>query len=163
MLVPLNSISDLSLKNTGIVLWFSCGQQQKRHVAAPAHAGVRRRMKETGRKLVHRDKGSLTEQQTNGTVTATIQIRGIHNTNRTTHRAASATAHSRVGCSHHPVSPHRNSAWRHMVWNTLLCLARWGQPAWLCPLPGFQWKLTLSWPNPGQIVMNTSKILFPTS
>jgi len=31
--------------------------------------------KETGRKLVGRDKGSLTEQQTKGTGTTTIQIR----------------------------------------------------------------------------------------
>jgi len=31
-------------------------------------------------KLVGRDKGSLTEQQTKGTVTTTIQIKGIHNT-----------------------------------------------------------------------------------
>jgi len=37
--------------------------------------------------------------------------------------------------------PHWNPAWQHMVWNTRLCLARWGQPALLCPfldsLPGF--------------------------
>jgi len=31
---------------------------------------------------VGRDKGSLTEQQTKGTVTTTIQIRGIHKTNQ---------------------------------------------------------------------------------
>jgi len=36
---------------------------------------------------VGRDKGSLTEQQTKGTGTTTIQIRGKHNTNRTTQRA----------------------------------------------------------------------------
>jgi len=35
---------------------------------------------------VGRDKGSLTEQQTEGTVTTTIQIRGIHRTNPTTQR-----------------------------------------------------------------------------
>jgi len=34
---------------------------------------------------VGRNKGSLTEQQTKGTVTTTIQM--IHNTNRTTQRA----------------------------------------------------------------------------
>jgi len=27
-----------------------------------------------------------------------------------------------------PAPPNRNPAWRHMVWNTLLCLARLGQP-----------------------------------
>jgi len=35
-----------------------------------------------------RDKGSLTEQQTKGTGTTTIQIRRIHKTNREMHRAA---------------------------------------------------------------------------
>jgi len=40
--------------------------------------------KETGRKLVGWDKGSLTEQQTKGIATTTIQIRGIHRTDRTT-------------------------------------------------------------------------------
>jgi len=43
--------------------------------------------KETGRKLVGRDKGSLTEQQTKGTGTTMIQIRRNQDTNRTTHRA----------------------------------------------------------------------------
>jgi len=45
-------------------------------------------MERKRQKLVGRDKGSLTEQQTKGTVTTTIQIRRKHNTNRTTHRAA---------------------------------------------------------------------------
>ena len=45
---------------------FSCRRQQKRHVAAPPPAGVRRRMKRKRQKLVGRDKGSLTEQQTEG-------------------------------------------------------------------------------------------------
>jgi len=35
-------------------------------------------------KLVGRDKGSLTEQQTKGPGTTTIRIRGKHDTNRTT-------------------------------------------------------------------------------
>ncbi|XP_075282967.1 uncharacterized protein LOC142362011 [Opisthocomus hoazin] len=38
-------------------------------------AGLRRRMERKRQKLVGRDKGSLTEQQTEGTVTTTIQIR----------------------------------------------------------------------------------------
>jgi len=45
-------------------------------------------MERNRQKLVGRDKGSLTEQQRKGTGTTTIQIRGKHNTNRTTHRAA---------------------------------------------------------------------------
>jgi len=45
-------------------------------------------MERSRQKLVGRDKGSLTGQQTKGTGTTTIQIRGKHNTNRTTQRAA---------------------------------------------------------------------------
>jgi len=43
--------------------------------------------KETGRKLVGRDKGSLTEQQTEGTGTTAIEMRRMHNTSRRTQRA----------------------------------------------------------------------------
>jgi len=42
--------------------------------------------KEKGKRLVGRDKGSLTEQQTKGTVTTMIQIRRIHKTSREMHR-----------------------------------------------------------------------------
>jgi len=45
-------------------------------------------MERNRQKLVGRDKGSLTEQQTKGTVITTVQIRRKHNTNRTTQRAA---------------------------------------------------------------------------
>jgi len=70
------------------MFWFGCGQQQKRHAATAPPAGVQRRTERTRQKLVGRGKGSLTEQQTEGTGTTTIQIRRNHNTNRTTHRAA---------------------------------------------------------------------------
>jgi len=71
------------------VFWFGCSRQQKHHVAAaPPPARVRRRMERNRQKLVGRNKGSLTEQQTKGTATTTIQIRRKHNTNRTTRRAA---------------------------------------------------------------------------
>jgi len=40
---------------------------------------MQRRMKRKRQKLVGRDKGSLTEQQTKGTGTTTIQIRRKHN------------------------------------------------------------------------------------
>jgi len=53
-------------------------------------------MERNRQKLVGRDKGSLKEQQTKGTVITTIQIRGKHNTNRTTQRVAPAAAHSRA-------------------------------------------------------------------
>jgi len=61
-----------------------CSRQQKRHVAAPPPAAVQRRMERNRQKLVGWDKGSLTEQQTKRTATTTVQIRGIHRTNRTT-------------------------------------------------------------------------------
>ena len=71
-----------------LVLWFGCGRQQKRHAATPPPAGVRRRMERNRQKLVGWDKGSLTERQTKGTGTTTIQIRRKHNTNHITQRAA---------------------------------------------------------------------------
>jgi len=43
--------------------------------------------KEKRQKLVGQDKGSLTEQQTKGTVTTTIRIKKIHNTNSRMRRA----------------------------------------------------------------------------
>jgi len=74
------------------MFWFGCGQQQKCHVVAPPPAEVRRRMERNMQKLVGWDKGSLTELQTKGTGTATIQMRRKHNTNRTIQRA---TLHDR--------------------------------------------------------------------
>jgi len=53
-------------------------------------------MERNRQKPVGRDKGSLTEQQTKGTVTTTIQIRRKHNTNRTTQRAALHDCHHEV-------------------------------------------------------------------
>jgi len=68
---------------------FGCRRQQKHHAAAPPPARVRRRMERNRQKPVGWDKGSLTEQQTKGTGTTTIQIRRIHKTNQQnrTHRA----------------------------------------------------------------------------
>jgi len=60
---------------------FGCRRQQKRHAAASPPAGVWRRMKRKMQKLVGRDKGSLTEQQIEGTGTTTIQIRRKYDTN----------------------------------------------------------------------------------
>jgi len=50
-------------------------------VAAPPPTGVQRRMERNRQKLVGRDKGSLTERQTKGTGTTTIQKRALHRTN----------------------------------------------------------------------------------
>ena len=47
-------------------LGFGCRRQQKHHTAAPPPAAVRRRMERERQKLVGRDKGSLTELQTEG-------------------------------------------------------------------------------------------------
>jgi len=49
-----------------LLLWFGCSWQEKRHAAAPPPATVWRRMERNRQKLVARDKGSLTEQQTKG-------------------------------------------------------------------------------------------------
>jgi len=123
---------------------FGCSWQQKRHAADPPPAGVRRRMKRNRQKLVGRYKGSLTEQQTEGTGTTTIQKRGLHRTNpqnrarRTDPRSRTAPPlcppEPRVRSRRGPPPP-RNPTWGHRVWNTRLCLARLGlgQPTRLCP------------------------------
>jgi len=51
-------------------------------------------MERNRQKLVGRDKGSLTEQQTKGIVTTMTRVRRILNTNHTTPRAASTAVHS---------------------------------------------------------------------
>jgi len=90
-------------------------------------------------KFVGWDKGSLIEQQTKGTATATIYKRGIHKTNQQNRTALSdwTPAVPSRAASELPLhrSPHQNPAWQHMVWNTWLCLARMGlgQPTRLCP------------------------------
>ena len=70
------------------MFWFDCSRQQKLHTTSPPPTEVRRRMETNRQKPVGWDKGSLTEQQTKGTVTTTIQIRRKHNTNFTTQGAA---------------------------------------------------------------------------
>jgi len=67
------------------MFWFGCGQKQMRRAAAPPPAGVRRRMGRNRHELVGRDKGSLTEQQTKGTITTRIQIRRILKTKQQNH------------------------------------------------------------------------------
>jgi len=71
----------------------------------PGHGGE---WKETGRKLVDRDKGSLTEQQTEGTVTTTIQIRRKYDTNshnRPSLPDRTGAAHSRARIEFLPRRP----------------------------------------------------------
>jgi len=140
-------------KHFGSVFWFGCSPQQKRHVAAPPPAGVRRRMERNRQKLVGRDKGSLTEQQTKGTATTTIQIRGKQNTNRTTQRID--LLHWRCALPSHewvpsaqlpPTRTQHDGTWYGMPG----CVWPGGVSPPAVSLPGFWWKLTLSWPNPGQ-------------
>jgi len=70
------------------LFWFgAAGNKSATRLPLPL-LGCGGEWEETGRKLVGRDKGSLTEQQTKGTGTTTIQMRRKHNTNRTTRRAA---------------------------------------------------------------------------
>jgi len=134
------------------MFWFGCGRQQKRHAAAPPPARVRRRMERKRQKLVGRDKGSLTEQQTKGTGTTTIQIRRKHNTNCTTQRAILLHRHHALPSREFlpPSSPPPEPG---MTAHGMEYPALFGQVGSACPavpLPGVQWKLTLSWPNPGQ-------------
>ena len=98
--------------------------------------------KETGRKLVGRDKGSLTEQQTKGTGTTTIQKRGKHKTNQQ-NRARRTVLLSRTEpplsppelreSSHHaaPPPPEPSMTAHGMEYSAKLGL---GQPTRLCPL-----------------------------
>ena len=113
---------------------FGCCRQQKRHAAAPPPAGVRRRMQINRQKLVGWGKGSLTKQQTEGTGTTTIQIRRKHNNephdptellSPRQDRCRALLSHEWIPAARRP--PHRNPAWHHMVWNTRLCLAGWGE------------------------------------
>jgi len=106
-------------KSTDDLFQFGCSRQQKRHAAAPPPARVWRRMERNRQKLVGRHKGSLTEQQTKGTGTTTIQMRRIHKTNQQNRARRTeplswtepplCSPKPRVN-SLRPASPHRNPA-----------------------------------------------------
>ena len=142
------------------LLWFGCSRQQKCHAAAPPPAGVRRRMERNRQKLVGRDKGSLTEQQTKGTGATTIQIRRKHNTNHTTQRAdvlnRRHTLLSRkwVSDGQLPPPPEPSMTAHGMEYPALFGQVGSARPT--VPLPGFSWKLTLSWLNPGHRSIRSS-------
>jgi len=59
--------------------------------ATKGKVGVGRRMERKRQKPAGRDKGSLTEQQTKGTVTTTILLRRIYKTNSEMDRATLTT------------------------------------------------------------------------
>jgi len=93
---------------------FGCGRQQKHHAAATPPTGVRIRTEINRQKLVGRDKGSLTEQHTNGTVTTAVQMRRKYDTNlhnRPSLPKRTGTVHSRDMSESPPCRPpHRNLA-----------------------------------------------------
>jgi len=71
--------ASLSTLHPGVLVLAAAGNKSTTRPPIPL-PGCGGEWKETGRKLVDRDKGSLTEQQTKGTGTTTIQKRGIHKT-----------------------------------------------------------------------------------
>ena len=116
-------------------------------------AGVRRRMGRNRQKLVGRDKGSLTEQQTEGTGTTMIQKRGIHKTKQNAQQSCSPRPLPPALPSREWVPPAPPPSEPSMMAHGLEYPDLFGQvgsahPA--VPLPGVRWKLILSWPNPGQ-------------
>jgi len=98
--------------------------------------------KETGKKLVSRDKGSLTEQQIKGTITTMIQTRGIQKTNQPntescSHRLPPTCARQPQESSRHPASPQPEPS---MIAHGMEYPALFGQVGSACPavsLPGF--------------------------
>jgi len=101
-------------------------------------------MERNRQKPVGRDKGTLTEQQTKGTGTTTIQIRRKHNTNRTTHRAAllnrTGAAHSQAARefpSHRPPPPEPSMTAHDMEYPALFGQVGVGSAHPAVPIPGF--------------------------
>jgi len=79
------------------VFWFQLPPATKAPCGRPSpRRGAEENGKKTGRKLVGQDKGSLTEQQTEGTVTTMIQIRRKHDKNRPALSDCTGAARSRA-------------------------------------------------------------------
>jgi len=96
-------------------------------------------MERNRQKLVGPDKGSLTEQQTKGTGTTTIQIRRIHNTNRTTETLSRTTATCSRDAGEFPPPgsppPEASMTAHGMEYPVLFGQVESARPA--VPLPGF--------------------------
>jgi len=124
------------------MLQFGCGWQQKHQVATLLplpQLGCEGEQKENRQKLVGRDKGGLTEQQTKGTVTTTIQIRRIHKTKQqnTESKLSPPAAHSRAATPFHRPSPptrtRQDGTWCGVpcsVWSGWVSLSGY-VPSWL--------------------------------
>jgi len=93
-------------------------------------------MERNRQELVGLDKGSLKEQQTEGTGTTT-QIRRKHNTNRTTQRAAPTAVHSRAASEFPPPAPHPTGTQHDGPWcgipGSVWPGWGWTSPPRLCP------------------------------
>ena len=105
------------------------------------------------------DKGSLPEQQKRWTVTTTILIRRIHTTNSEMHRAALtaqgpsrswAVINSPPLCPSQLLPPEPSMVAHGIEYSVLFGQAGSARPT-VSP-PGYWWKLSLSWPNPGHKV-----------
>ena len=107
--------------------------------------------------------GIRAEQQTKSTVTTIIKIRRIYSTNSEMHRAAPTAwcpalpSRDSLPPGELPPSEHRMTS--HGI-EYPICLASMGQT--VSP-PGFLWKLTLSWLNPGQPPLCLSTISYSVS
>jgi len=118
------------------LLWFGCGRQQKRHVAAPPPAGVRRRMKRNRQKLVGRDTANKGNSNNNDTDKGNTQ----NKTDRTTEPLSRTTvaAHSRAASEFPP--PRSPLPEPSMTAHGMEYPALFGQVGSACPavpLPGF--------------------------
>ena len=122
----------------GVIVWLWLATKAPRgRSAAPRPAGGQRRMERSRQKLVGRDKGSLTEQQTKGTVTAMIPIRRKHKTKQ-------QTAESNSHCPPPPCAPELwllpaallppTRTQHGGTWYGIPCSVWPGGSAWLCLL-----------------------------
>ena len=141
-----------------IIVWLRPETKAPCGRAPPSPAALRGRMERNRQKPVGRDKGSLTDQQTKGTITTTtIQIRRIHkkaDCKEPLSRPAAA-AWSRTSTDFPPRSspPPEHSMTAHGTEYPVL-FGQVGSARLSVFPPGSWWKLTLSWPDPGQCVFS---------
>ena len=136
-----------------VIVWLQPATKGPRGHPSPRWGAEVNGKKQAKKNLVGRDKGSLTEQQTKGTVTTTIQIRRKHNTKE---QNAQSRSHRLLPRTPEPwllpaaqLPPARTQ--HDGTWYGIPCSVWPGGSARLAVSPsGSWWKLTLSWPKPGQ-------------